>query len=127
MALIKCPECGSMISSKATACPKCGYAVNGTMSNNNYTNNSGSMQSNYPPQQSVQQGYPQQQPYYPPVQSQKEDKASVGLCIISFIIPLVGWILYFVKRDEYPNKAKACSTWAWVGFVLNFIVIISGM
>jgi hypothetical protein len=28
MALIKCPECGSDISTLATACPKCGYPVN---------------------------------------------------------------------------------------------------
>jgi hypothetical protein len=28
MALIKCPECGSDISTLATTCPKCGYPVN---------------------------------------------------------------------------------------------------
>ena len=27
MALIKCPECGSDISDKATSCPNCGYRV----------------------------------------------------------------------------------------------------
>lgn len=28
MALIKCPECGSKISSQAASCPNCGYAIN---------------------------------------------------------------------------------------------------
>lgn len=27
MALIKCPECGKMISDKAHACPNCGYPL----------------------------------------------------------------------------------------------------
>ena len=27
MALIKCPECGQMISDKAESCPKCGYQM----------------------------------------------------------------------------------------------------
>lgn len=27
MALIACPECGSMVSSNAPACPKCGHTV----------------------------------------------------------------------------------------------------
>ncbi len=26
--LIKCPECGNMVSDKASCCPKCGYVVN---------------------------------------------------------------------------------------------------
>ena len=29
MALIKCPECGKEISDKATACPNCGYPIDG--------------------------------------------------------------------------------------------------
>ena len=28
MAIIQCPECGNMISDKATACPRCGYVLN---------------------------------------------------------------------------------------------------
>ena len=133
MPLIKCPNpnCGCMISTKATVCPKCGHVISGSTQNNN-----GSSQSYDPPQQPVQHGYPPQQqsfpqnyppqPPYPP-QPQPEDKASVGLCILSFLIPLAGWILYFVKRDDTPVKAKACSTWAWIGFGINFISIISAI
>lgn len=127
MPLTKCPTCGCMISTKATACPNCGHVMSGSMQNNNRASQP------YYPQQPMQQGYPsQQQPFqqnyppqppYPP-QPQPEDKASVGLCILSFLIPLAGWILYFVKRNDTPVKAKACSTWAWIGFVINFITLI---
>ena len=27
MALLKCPECGNNVSSEATACPHCGFAI----------------------------------------------------------------------------------------------------
>ena len=38
MALIKCPECGNMVSSQASKCPKCGCPV-GYSRNLQYTNN----------------------------------------------------------------------------------------
>lgn len=120
MPVIKCPQCGSMISTKAVACPKCGYAVNGSMPNNGGTN-----QPYYPPQQTGSQGYPPQQPYQPnnPLQQNgKYDEVNVGLCILSFIFPLVGWILYFVYKNNYPIKAKACSKWAWISIAVSFAI-----
>ena len=54
-------------------------------------------------------------PYY------EEDRASVGLCIISFLFPFMGVIFFFMKRRTTPNKAKACLITGIVSFVLNFI------
>ena len=56
---------------------------------------------------------------YPP-QSNSDDKPSVALNIISFLIPIVGWILYFALKKT--GKAKACSKWAWIGFIVSFIL-----
>lgn len=50
------------------------------------------------------------------------DEPSVGLGILSFLFPLIGWILYFVHRDKSPIKAKACSKWAWIGFGVSFVL-----
>ena len=55
----------------------------------------------------------------------KEDKASVGLIILSFLIPIVGWILYFTKKAATPKAAKQYCTWAWVGFAFNAIVMFA--
>ena len=51
-------------------------------------------QNNLSPQGSTQQQY------YPPqsVQPPKEEKASVGLAILSYLIPIVGLILFLTKR-----------------------------
>lgn len=52
----------------------------------------------------------------------KEDEPSTGLNILSFFVPVAGWIMYFVFRDETPIKAKACSKWAWIGFGIQFVI-----
>lgn len=41
--------------------------------------------------------------------------------IISFLIPIVGWIMYFIFRSEDHEKAVACSNWAWIGFGISFL------
>lgn len=112
MPLIKCPECGFFISERATSCPHCGRPMTSSPRGDNPR--------------------PQPQPFPPTPQPQPqpipigEDKSNVGLNILSFLFPLVGWILYFVHREKYPIKAKACSLWAWIGFGVNaFFYVIA--
>ena len=49
------------------------------------------------------------------------DKPSIALDILSFCIPIAGLILYFIKKSEYPNSAKAYLICAICGFALGFI------
>ena len=98
MALIQCPTCGATVSDQAANCPKCGAPI--------------SSASNRP---AYQQVAPTQQTYSP---TSREDESNVGLNILSFFIPLVGWILWGVFKNESPIKAKACSRWAWIGFAI---------
>jgi len=68
------------------------------------------------------------QPTTPPVQ--KQDDLGVLLKIVSFCIPLVGAILYFVKKGDQPVAAKQACTFALiglaVGIVINIIVYLTG-
>lgn len=123
MPLIKCPnpQCGCMISTNATTCPKCGHVMKGSSQNNGGSQQTyyPPQQPYYPPQQAVQQNCPPQPTYQP-------DQANFGLCILSFLIPLFGWIYYFVKRKDFPVKAKSCCNWAWIGFGANLLISILG-
>ena len=76
-----------------------------------------------PPYTQPQQPYGQpQQPYQPypgygaPQVSQ--EPASGGLRFLCWLIPLVGIILYFVKKDEKPVYAKQCGVAALVSIIM---------
>ena len=69
-----------------------------------------------------------QTPHVQQPQSSPGDEPSTGLNILSFLFPLVGWILYFALNKS--EKGKACAKWAWigfaVGFIFNLIVVAAG-
>lgn len=58
----------------------------------------------------------------------REQQESIGaFCgVISFLIPLIGFILYFVWKDTAYYKAKQAANLAWAGFAVNFVLILLG-
>lgn len=72
-------------------------------------------------------GWQPQPPTYPGYQhpttsthvNSEDNSSPIGWCILSFLIPLVGWILYFCWRNSKPKKASAVCTWAWIGFKIG--------
>ena len=61
--------------------------------------------------------------YVAPINNE-EDKTSIGLCILSWLVPLFGWIYWGVKKSDYPHKAKSCGIAATISFALNLIISI---
>lgn len=55
---------------------------------------------------------------------QIEDKASVWGIIGSFLIPLVGIILWATKKNEKPAAAKKYLWWAVASFALGLVIQI---
>lgn len=50
---------------------------------------------------------------------EKEEHANVGLKVISFLIPIVGLILYLVWMDEHKTKAKECGKMALISVCIG--------
>ena len=50
------------------------------------------------------------------------DAKKIILAIVSFIIPLVGWILFFTYKPK--EDAKLFGILGIVGFVLNLILFV---
>lgn len=103
---MKCQNCGSELFVGATHCHACGST---TMNQN--------------PQQNFSQ---QMNPGFQQVNgfnnvSQKD--AAVWLKILCFLFPLVGFIMYFVKKNEAPVYAKSCLIWGAAGFAVNLVFI----
>lgn len=110
---MKCQNCGAEIMNGAQFCPVCGNSAVMQVQGSGF-------------QQPMNQGYQQyggsqnfQQPYG--MQNVSNEDASLVIKIISFLIPIVGIILYFVKKNESPVYAKSCLTWGLIGFVVSFL------
>jgi uncharacterized membrane protein len=56
-----------------------------------------------------------------PTSGSQED-LSLILKIVSFCIPLVGAILWFINKDKNPKAAKSACTFAIVGVVVGIII-----
>jgi hypothetical protein len=54
--------------------------------------------------------------------SNPNDQPSAGLNIISFLIPLVGLIIYLTERDRYPRKATSAGKAALWGVGVTVIL-----
>jgi len=93
MALIKCTECGTEISDSAMTCPKCGAPAT--------------------KQTSCNVGIDR---------TDKDDPMDVGMKILSFLVPIAGLILFFIWKDEAPQKAKECGKLALWGFVTEAVL-----
>lgn len=69
-----------------------------------------------------------QVPPYGMPQQPVEQKASVGLAILSFFIPIAGLIIFLTKKNDRPKTAKVSGICALVSFILNIVIgVISGV
>ncbi len=102
-----CSQCGTELTDDTVFCTSCGYKV----ANDEDPANGGTAANEDP---NTVFG----QPIYetPAV----NDKVGVGMCILSFLIPLVGLIYFFVKRKEKPNCAKTYGLIALISWIINF-------
>lgn len=60
-------------------------------------------------------------------QNKPKEELGIPLTIISFCIPLVGAILYFVHKGESPGKANTACYAAIGGLVLGIIIRVMTM
>ena len=56
--------------------------------------------------------------------NQQEGKANVGLVILSVLIPIVGLIIFLVKKDSDKKTAKASGIAALISFGVSILVTI---
>lgn len=54
----------------------------------------------------------------------KQEQTNVGLAVLSGFVPLVGFILYFVKKKDEPKTAKACGKTALIVTIVSILLSI---
>ena len=113
-----CPGCGKQITVNDHYCPYCGKQLNSDQQPS-YTVTEPQYQGQY------SAGNPNYnyRPDYGHVNG--DDAPSIGYSIISVFVPIIGIILYFLFKRNYPNRAQACGIAALIGFLINLIIVFS--
>lgn len=97
--------------------------------NSNDFTDGGASQNEQQYQQPQQNYYDPQNPPQPncynanPMPPQ-EEKASVGLAILSYLFPIVGLIIFLVQKEKRPKTAKVSGICALVSFLINTVLVI---
>lgn len=56
-----------------------------------------------------------------------DESIGVGYGILAFLIPIAGWIMYYIWKDDSPKKASQASTIAWISFAINMIGVLAAL
>lgn len=109
--LTTCPSCGNVISIDSVFCEHCGAKVKEQQQQTTITKTA-------PLTNNLKNLY----------NLKKEEEATPIQLIGSFLIPILGVILYAMNNDKKPKMAKSCLIAGIIGFaialVLNFFIII---
>ena len=57
-------------------------------------------------------------------ETNSEDKPNTGLNILALFVPIVGLVLYFTWKKDYPNKAKSILIFALIGWGIGIALNI---
>ena len=80
-------------------------------------------ETHYQPQASTMYGCPPAH-YRKAFHPANPDKLGIGWGILAFLIPIAGWIMYFVWKDETPNRANAAGIISIISFVIGLILYL---
>ena len=50
-----------------------------------------------------------------------EENIGIGYGILAFLVPIAGWIMYFIWKDDSAKKASQANTIAWISFAINMV------
>jgi hypothetical protein len=58
------------------------------------------------------------------IESPVKEQESIGIAAgaLSFLFPIVGFILYFVWKNTSHNKAKQAANIAWISIAISFVI-----
>lgn len=127
---MRCNNCGAILPEEAQFCSNCGNKIlNPNIQSqpvvNDYSSNPyQSMQErNNQVLQETQEIPPYKDGNTPLIGTEGNDEKSIGLNVLSWFVPLVGIILYFVNKDEKPIQSKSVLHCAIASIIVNVIIV----
>ncbi len=117
MSLIRCPECGKMISSKAEFCPHCGYRPSVNQIEDIRVIPDDDIDEDYDDE--IDEDYDDDDEEYDSSEYQTSNPVDLGGIVLGVFFGLFGLLYaYFTGRD-YLYKGTA------IGFIIHLIIIFA--
>ena len=127
---MRCNNCGAILPEEAQFCSNCGNKILNpniqpqSVVNDYSSNPYQSMQErNNQAVQETQEIPPYKDGNAPLIGTEGNDEKSIGLNVLSWFVPLVGIILYFVNKDEKPIQSKSVLHCAIASIIVNAILV----
>lgn len=127
---MRCNNCGAILPEEAQFCSNCGNKILNpniqpqSVVNDYSSNPYQSMQErNNQAVQETQEIPPYKDGNAPLIDAKGNDEKSIGLNVLSWFVPLVGIILYFVNKDEKPIQSKSVLHCAIASIIVNVIIV----
>ena len=113
-----CRECGTHISDKAEICKSCGVRP---LNSTNYCNSCGTS-TKAEQELCVKCGSRLKTSKGSSTSYQDNPSGLINFAVCCF--PILGFILYFVWKNEKPKSASSVCKWAIIGFILGIVLYI---
>ncbi len=127
---MRCNNCGAILPEEAQFCSNCGNKIlNPNIQSqpvmNDYSSNpyQSMPERNNQVVQETQEIPPYKDGNAPLIGTEGNDEKSIGLNVLSWFVPLVGIILYFVNKDEKPIQSKSVLHCAIASIIVNVILV----
>lgn len=128
---MRCNNCGAILPEEAQFCSNCGNKIlNPNIQSqpvvNDYSSNpyQSMPERNNQVVQETQEIPPYKDGNAPLIGTEGNDEKSIGLNVLSWFVPLVGIILYFVNKDEKPIQSKSVLHCAIASIIVNVILVL---
>lgn len=128
---MRCNNCGAILPEEAQFCSNCGNKIlNPNIQSqpvvNDYSSNpyQSMPERNNQVIQETQEIPPYKDGDAPLIDAKGNDEKSIGLNVLSWFVPLVGIILYFVNKDEKPIQSKSVLHCAIASIIVNVILVL---
>lgn len=127
---MRCNNCGAILPEEAQFCSNCGNKIlNPNIQPQSVVNDYSSNPYQSMPErnnqvvQETQEIPPYKDGNAPLIGTEGNDEKSIGLNVLSWFVPLVGIILYFVNKDEKPIQSKSVLHCAIASIIVNVILV----
>lgn len=116
-----CKKCGANIPDDEDVCPFCEEPVEGKQKEKK--SEEGQEENLFPDKIIYEKKEPSfEEPSFSSIKDVEPlDRGSFWYGVLGFFLPLIGFILYLVWKNEKPNTAKQCGIGALIGFILGVV------